>query len=102
MKKTVLTNCIKNYSEDYLRNIKKEIDVELKRRKEINKIAYRNQFNDFIAYLNERNMEIVTNDKNVIRKDEYIVNLLDQLTANDEETKKELNNFREMFRCINS
>lgn len=73
MKKTVLTNCIKNYSEDYLRNIKKEIDVELKRRKEINKIAYRNQFNDFIAYLSERNMEIVTNDKNVIGKDEFVI-----------------------------
>jgi type I restriction enzyme M protein len=52
--------------------------------------------------INKTAMEYITCEKQIRESRADIVNLLDQLTANDEETEKELNNFREMFRCINS
>ena len=52
--------------------------------------------------INETVIEYITCEKQIRDSRANIVNLLDQLTANDEETKKELNNFREMFRCTNS
>jgi type I restriction enzyme M protein len=52
--------------------------------------------------INEIVMEYITCEKQIRESRADVVNLLEQLTANDEETKKELNNFREMFGCINS
>jgi type I restriction enzyme M protein len=52
--------------------------------------------------INETVMEYITCEKQIRESRADVVNLLEQLTANDEETKKELNNFREMFGCINS
>ena len=52
--------------------------------------------------INETVMKYITCEKQIRDSRADIVNLLDQLTADDEETEKELNNFREMFGCINS